>query len=81
MFLSDLCRALTRPYSVYFVEASSYKTGRSGWGIVVVVAARGRSSYFLGSLCLSGSSVVSSLFLDGFPYCFIVSLDQESKFI
>lgn len=28
MFLSDLCRALSRPYSVYFVEASSYKEGR-----------------------------------------------------
>merc|ERR1719383_1700006 len=28
MFMSDLCRALSRPYSVYFVEASSYKDGR-----------------------------------------------------
>merc|ERR1712187_981467 len=28
MFMSDLCRALVRPYSVYFVEASSYKDGR-----------------------------------------------------
>jgi hypoxanthine phosphoribosyltransferase len=28
MFLSDLCRVLSRPYSVYFVEASSYKEGR-----------------------------------------------------
>jgi len=28
MFMSDLCRALTRPYSVYFVEASSYKNAR-----------------------------------------------------
>merc|ERR1719498_2177235 len=29
MFMSDLCRALTRPYSVFFVEASSYKDGRT----------------------------------------------------
>lgn len=29
MFMSDLCRAMTRPYSVYFVEASSYKEGRT----------------------------------------------------
>jgi len=29
MFMSDLCRALHRPYSVYFVEASSYKEGRT----------------------------------------------------
>merc|ERR1719240_1326908 len=29
MFLSDLCRALVRPYSVYFVESSSYKNARS----------------------------------------------------
>uniref|UniRef100_A0A7S4Q296 Phosphoribosyltransferase domain-containing protein n=1 Tax=Alexandrium monilatum TaxID=311494 RepID=A0A7S4Q296_9DINO len=28
MFLSDLCRALIRPYSVYFIEASSYKDER-----------------------------------------------------
>lgn len=28
MFMSDLCRTLSRPYSVYFVEASSYKEGR-----------------------------------------------------
>jgi len=28
VFLTDLCRALTRPYSVYFVEASSYKDDR-----------------------------------------------------
>lgn len=28
MFMSDLCRELSRPYSVYFVEASSYKDGR-----------------------------------------------------
>lgn len=28
MFMSDLCRVLNRPYSVYFVEASSYKDGR-----------------------------------------------------
>merc|ERR1719149_199535 len=27
MFLSDLCRVLSRPYSVQFVEASSYKDG------------------------------------------------------
>lgn len=29
MFLSDLCRTLIRPYSVFFVEASSYKAGRT----------------------------------------------------
>jgi hypoxanthine phosphoribosyltransferase len=29
MFMSDLCRALTRSYSVQFVEASSYKDGRT----------------------------------------------------
>jgi hypoxanthine phosphoribosyltransferase len=29
MFMSDLCRAMTRPYSVFFVEASSYKEGRT----------------------------------------------------
>eukprot|EP00933_Yihiella_yeosuensis_P081304 TRINITY_DN9489_c0_g1_i1.p1 TRINITY_DN9489_c0_g1~~TRINITY_DN9489_c0_g1_i1.p1 ORF type:complete len:471 (+),score=80.75 TRINITY_DN9489_c0_g1_i1:80-1492(+) len=34
MFLSDLCRALVRPYSVYFVEASSYKDNRSQSGNV-----------------------------------------------
>lgn len=28
MFMSDLCRVMTRPYSVYFIEASSYKEGR-----------------------------------------------------
>merc|ERR1719343_688701 len=28
MFLTDLCRTLVRPYSVYFVEASSYKDSR-----------------------------------------------------
>jgi len=32
MFLSDLCRTLTRPYSVFFVEASSYKAGRTQGG-------------------------------------------------
>uniref|UniRef100_A0A7S1A704 Phosphoribosyltransferase domain-containing protein n=1 Tax=Noctiluca scintillans TaxID=2966 RepID=A0A7S1A704_NOCSC len=29
MFLSDLCRALTRPYSVFFAQASSYGNERS----------------------------------------------------
>jgi len=29
MLMSDLCRVMTRPYSVYFVEASSYKEGRT----------------------------------------------------
>ena len=28
MLVSDLCRTLVRPYSVYFVEASSYKESR-----------------------------------------------------
>jgi len=36
MFLSDLCRALSRPYSVYFVEASSYQDGRlQGQGVEI----------------------------------------------
>jgi len=36
MLLSDLCRALSRPYSVYFVEASSYKEGRvQGTGVEI----------------------------------------------
>lgn len=35
MFLSDLCRALTRPYSVYFVEASSYQDARSQGGLQI----------------------------------------------
>lgn len=35
MFLSDLCRALTRPYSVFFVEASSYKAGRSAGNLEI----------------------------------------------
>lgn len=29
MFMSDLCRMMVRPYSVYFVEASSYKDGKT----------------------------------------------------
>jgi len=29
MLMSDLCRTMSRPYSVYFVEASSYKEGRT----------------------------------------------------
>jgi hypoxanthine phosphoribosyltransferase len=29
MFLSDLCRTLIRPYSVFFIEASSYKAGKT----------------------------------------------------
>jgi hypoxanthine phosphoribosyltransferase len=35
MFMSDLCRALIRPYSVYFVEASSYKDGRQQGGMTI----------------------------------------------
>jgi len=35
MFLSDLCKALTRPYSVYFVEASSYKDARTQGGFEI----------------------------------------------
>lgn len=36
MFMSDLCRVLSRPYSVYFVEASSYKDGRQqGAGVEI----------------------------------------------
>lgn len=38
MFLSDLCRNLQRPYSVFFVEASSYKDGRSQDGGVHISA-------------------------------------------
>lgn len=35
MFMSDLCRALVRPYSVYFVEASSYKEAREQGGVQI----------------------------------------------
>lgn len=35
MFVSDLCREMTRPYSVQFVEASSYKDGRTQSGMKV----------------------------------------------
>eukprot|EP00931_Biecheleriopsis_adriatica_P118046 TRINITY_DN93516_c0_g1_i1.p1 TRINITY_DN93516_c0_g1~~TRINITY_DN93516_c0_g1_i1.p1 ORF type:complete len:488 (-),score=112.29 TRINITY_DN93516_c0_g1_i1:202-1665(-) len=38
MFLSDLCRALVRPYSVYFVEASSYKDKRAQSGTVDIAS-------------------------------------------
>jgi hypoxanthine phosphoribosyltransferase len=38
MFVSDLCRALVRPYSVYFVEASSYKETRSQGGLSISAA-------------------------------------------
>jgi len=33
MFMSDLCRVMTRPYSTYFVEASSYHDGRTQTGM------------------------------------------------
>uniref|UniRef100_A0A7S4Q3R7 Phosphoribosyltransferase domain-containing protein n=1 Tax=Alexandrium monilatum TaxID=311494 RepID=A0A7S4Q3R7_9DINO len=36
MFLADLCKALVRPYSVYFVEASSYKDERTASGGVEI---------------------------------------------
>jgi len=48
MFLSDLCRNLVRPYSVYFIEASSYKEKRSQSGSVEI----------------SGPDVASSKFCD-----------------
>lgn len=48
MFLSDLCRALTRPYSVYFVEASSYKDSRTQ-SEGVSIAAQVASSKFCDS--------------------------------
>lgn len=35
MLMSDLCRALVRPYSVYFVEASSYKDDRQQGGMAI----------------------------------------------
>mmetsp|Transcript_50981 Transcript_50981/g.119168 ORF Transcript_50981/g.119168 Transcript_50981/m.119168 type:complete len:474 (-) Transcript_50981:63-1484(-) len=35
MFLSDLCRALVRPYSVFFVEASSYRSEREQGGLQI----------------------------------------------
>merc|ERR1712107_187334 len=38
MFMSDLCRALVRPYSVYFVEASSYKESRVQGGLHIAAA-------------------------------------------
>merc|ERR1719221_2429075 len=36
MFMSDLCRTLTRPYSVFFVEASSYQDSREQGGKVSI---------------------------------------------
>lgn len=36
MFMSDLCRALTRPYSVFFVEASSYADSREQGSAVAI---------------------------------------------
>eukprot|EP00405_Crypthecodinium_cohnii_P013623 CAMPEP_0206449422 /NCGR_PEP_ID=MMETSP0324_2-20121206/18078_1 /ASSEMBLY_ACC=CAM_ASM_000836 /TAXON_ID=2866 /ORGANISM="Crypthecodinium cohnii, Strain Seligo" /LENGTH=471 /DNA_ID=CAMNT_0053918793 /DNA_START=148 /DNA_END=1563 /DNA_ORIENTATION=+ len=38
MFMSDLCRELDRPYSVYFVEASSYLDSRVQGGDVQISA-------------------------------------------
>lgn len=35
MLMSDLCRAMVRPYSVYFVEASSYKDDRQQGGMAI----------------------------------------------
>lgn len=45
MFLSDLCRALVRPYSVYFVEASSYKEKRSQSGSVDITGELASSKF------------------------------------
>eukprot|EP00930_Biecheleria_cincta_P083915 TRINITY_DN73416_c0_g1_i1.p1 TRINITY_DN73416_c0_g1~~TRINITY_DN73416_c0_g1_i1.p1 ORF type:complete len:491 (-),score=102.28 TRINITY_DN73416_c0_g1_i1:122-1594(-) len=45
MFLSDLCRALVRPYSVYFVEASSYKDKRKQGGEVDITAELSASKF------------------------------------
>lgn len=46
MFLSDLCRNLVRPYSVYFIEASSYKEKRSQSGNVEITGPDVASSKF-----------------------------------
>jgi len=46
MFLSDLCRALTRPYSVYFVEASSYKNARQQAGSVEISSEMTDAKFF-----------------------------------
>eukprot|EP00928_Gymnodinium_smaydae_P086354 TRINITY_DN7040_c0_g4_i1.p1 TRINITY_DN7040_c0_g4~~TRINITY_DN7040_c0_g4_i1.p1 ORF type:complete len:498 (+),score=125.37 TRINITY_DN7040_c0_g4_i1:108-1601(+) len=35
IFMADLCKALVRPYSVYFVEASSYKDSRAQGGMQI----------------------------------------------
>eukprot|EP00401_Gymnodinium_catenatum_P083267 CAMPEP_0117490032 /NCGR_PEP_ID=MMETSP0784-20121206/17343_1 /TAXON_ID=39447 /ORGANISM="" /LENGTH=483 /DNA_ID=CAMNT_0005284781 /DNA_START=90 /DNA_END=1541 /DNA_ORIENTATION=+ len=37
MFVADLCKALIRPYSVYFVEASSYQNARTQGGLQISV--------------------------------------------
>lgn len=46
MFLSDLCKNLIRPYSVYFIEASSYKEKRSQSGSVEITGPDVASSKF-----------------------------------
>merc|ERR1712187_663931 len=45
MFMSDLCRTLVRPYSVYFVEASSYKDGRTQGGLQICAEVSGSKFY------------------------------------
>merc|ERR1719390_108442 len=46
MFMSDLCRALSRPYSVYFVEASSYKNARQQAGSVEISSEMTDAKFF-----------------------------------
>lgn len=46
MFMSDLCRALTRPHSVYFVEASSYKNAREQAASVAISSEMADAKFF-----------------------------------
>jgi len=46
MFMSDLCRALQRPYSVYFVEASSYKNAREQAASVEISSEMADAKFF-----------------------------------
>jgi hypoxanthine-guanine phosphoribosyltransferase len=50
MFMSDLCRTLTRPYSVYFVEASSYGDAKEQKGGSVSISSDIPTSKFHDSI-------------------------------
>mmetsp|Transcript_9178 Transcript_9178/g.20446 ORF Transcript_9178/g.20446 Transcript_9178/m.20446 type:complete len:471 (-) Transcript_9178:137-1549(-) len=45
MFLSDLCRVLVRPYSVFFVEASSYRSEREQGGLQISAELSGQKFF------------------------------------